>query len=363
MAFPTGWGRKQKITISSAEVDGSTALTDYPMLITLDHLDSEIVDAGSNSALNGGGDLRFSSDSAGVTQLACEVVDFVTNATEGSRSCEVYVSVPSVSTSVDTDIYVWYKKIGESQPAVTTTYGRNAVWADYEVVSHDGGPTDSTGNTTPSIVGSPTAATGKFTNATDYGAQIDDYYYRATVTDASTFTMQTWAKIAAKSAVAGQGAISLVKNTSERAALAADNSPDDWGIWDNSNSWLRSSQAQEIGVWRSAATVYNGLTDRRVFYSGVKRATDSTVSSLSTGKTTFEMGGSGHLNESWDGDLCETRLRYTGLSDDWISTEYSNQNTPATFATAGTPEGVGGGPTFQPAWAMSSRRSNVIGAR
>ncbi|MEZ5759198.1 MAG: hypothetical protein R3D86_13340 [Emcibacteraceae bacterium] len=105
MAFPTGWGRKQKITIQSSKVAGSGSHSNFPVLITLDMLDAEIVDADSNSALNGGGDIRFSTDSAGSTQIACEVVEFVTNASSGSRRCEIWVKVPSLSTSANTDIF------------------------------------------------------------------------------------------------------------------------------------------------------------------------------------------------------------------------------------------------------------------
>lgn len=95
MVFPSGWNRKQKITIQSSQVSGSGSHTNFPVLITLDHLNTEIVNAGSNAGLNGGGDIRFSSDSAGVTQLACEVVNFVTNATESNRRCKIYVKKPT----------------------------------------------------------------------------------------------------------------------------------------------------------------------------------------------------------------------------------------------------------------------------
>ncbi len=44
MAFPSGWGRKQKITIESSQVSGSGSYTDFPVLITLDHLDKRISD-------------------------------------------------------------------------------------------------------------------------------------------------------------------------------------------------------------------------------------------------------------------------------------------------------------------------------
>lgn len=42
MAFPTGWARKQAITIQSSQV-GSGGVTDFDMLITRDHLDDEVV--------------------------------------------------------------------------------------------------------------------------------------------------------------------------------------------------------------------------------------------------------------------------------------------------------------------------------
>ena len=342
MAFPDGWGRRHKITIANTEVDGSSALTDYPMLVTLDHLDTEVVDAGSNSALNGGGDLRFSSDLAGASQLACEVVDFVTNVTAGSRKCEVYVSVPSVSASVDTDIYVWYKKTGEVQPAVTNVYGRNAVWANYEVVCHDGGPTDSTGNTTPVKTGSPTTTTGKFTSATNYGLDSDLWWYESTVVNSSVFSMQVWAYIDNTSVTTkGQGALALLQNSGDRAVLAADNSPNEWGNWDDQNSWLRYGQAQELDVWRSAAVVVNNTVDRRGYYEGAKLATESAINLTDIAKTKFRMGEAGQGAETWDGLLCEARLTYLALSDDWISTEYSNQTSPAAFASAGTPVSVG----------------------
>ena len=44
MAFPDGWGRKQKITIQSSKVSGSGSHSDFPILVTLDHLNKRISD-------------------------------------------------------------------------------------------------------------------------------------------------------------------------------------------------------------------------------------------------------------------------------------------------------------------------------
>ena len=76
-----GWNRKQPITIDHNQVAGASDLIDFPFLVTLDHLDEEVVDGGAYSALNGGGDLRFSMDSNGNNRLAIEVVEFVTSVT------------------------------------------------------------------------------------------------------------------------------------------------------------------------------------------------------------------------------------------------------------------------------------------
>lgn len=132
----SGWNRKQPITIQSSQVSGTSDLVDFPVLITLDHLNSEIVDGGGHSALNGGGDIRFSSDAAGNNQLPIEVVEFVTSATPANRKCQIWVKVPNVSASSNTTIYIWYNKAGEVQPAKSSTYGSQAVWSNYRAIWH-----------------------------------------------------------------------------------------------------------------------------------------------------------------------------------------------------------------------------------
>ena len=99
------WGRKHAITINASQVQGSGSHTNVPVLITLDHLNSEVVDGGANSALNGGGDIRFSSDAAGNSQLAIEVVEFVASSNVNNRRCQIWVKVPNLSTSSNTTIY------------------------------------------------------------------------------------------------------------------------------------------------------------------------------------------------------------------------------------------------------------------
>ena len=71
----------------------------------------------------GGGDLRFSSDEAGLTQLACDVYQFNKTSTD-----LVKVNVPSASSGIL--IYVWGDNTGASQPLPAEPFGRNSTYTD-----------------------------------------------------------------------------------------------------------------------------------------------------------------------------------------------------------------------------------------
>ena len=137
MAFPTGWQRKCSIDIDNTEV-GSSDLTDFTVLLTRDNLPDEMCSpTDSNRAQSDGGDIRFSSDSSGTTQLALHVEEFEYDTSDAAGDAvialNVKVSVNGTGTGSDTTIYVWYSTTGtDSQPANTDTYGaRNAYDSDH----------------------------------------------------------------------------------------------------------------------------------------------------------------------------------------------------------------------------------------
>lgn len=152
MADGLSHNRKAKLDTKPAQIAG--AHMDFPVLFTAANLPSEMLDSdGSFPARDGGGDIRFTSDMDGNNDLPCEVVAFVTAPDPANGAAEIWVKVPNVrDTQVDT-VYVWYNApASASQPAVTATNGRNAVWSgvDYMAVFHlsqsSGDPVDSTGN-------------------------------------------------------------------------------------------------------------------------------------------------------------------------------------------------------------------------
>lgn len=130
-----------KITIDHTKVPAD--LTDFPVYVNLADLPS----AFWSLVADGGGDIRCFKDD-GTTELAREVVSCV----QASDTGEMYVKYTgTLSSTVDTVIRIYADGVS-SEPAVGATYGRNAVWSDYRLVSH-GGTLDSSGNVTVTKAG------------------------------------------------------------------------------------------------------------------------------------------------------------------------------------------------------------------
>ena len=146
MTFPTGWARKCALTINSAQIVGSGTHNNFPVLLTQDNLPSDMLDKdGAAPARMGGGEIRFTSDSAGSTKLACHVVEFVTANNPASARATIYVAL-NLPTGSSTTIYVWYRTTTEvdqpkynANPDADGFQGSDYVWANYDIVLPLGG--------------------------------------------------------------------------------------------------------------------------------------------------------------------------------------------------------------------------------
>ena len=92
-------------------------------------------------------DIRMTS-SDGTTEIARELV----TCNSGAKTGEIHFKAPSLSSSANTDFYVYFGNGGASDYASSSTYGANNVWdSNYKGVWHlkDGttlGALDSTSN-------------------------------------------------------------------------------------------------------------------------------------------------------------------------------------------------------------------------
>ena len=348
--FP-GWNRKQAITINSNFVDGTSDLSNFPFLVTLDHLNDEIVNGGSNSAQNGGGDIRFSSDANGNIPLSIEVVEFITSSTLANRRCQIWVKIPTLSASTNTTIYIWYNKPGESQPAATTANGSFSVWSDYEAVWHmENNPSlagpqilDATGNghnlSSSGSMTSSDVVSGQIGNAIMFDG-IDDRFALATnaIINNGTFSITSWANFTGTNGYNG--------------ILAATNP---WsGLWIENGGGGRAvfyETAQLFGNSGSIPPNSNVKVDFTVANGTFQHYANGNadVGGSSNAPTFANFGfigseqatGTGGLFSGW---IDEVRLSPIGRSASWLKTEHNNQTNPTAFAVKGNSvDGVNGG--------------------
>ena len=351
MAFPDGWGRKCELTIADAMSGG--ALADFPLLLTEDTLPSEMFDAdGSNPALNGGGDIRFSSDESGTTQLACDVVFFTTDNDPANGTALVFVKVPSIAASAATTIWVWYDKTGESQPAVTDTYGRNAVWSDAQMacfMESTTAPVDRTGNHTLTLSGTLAAATGPWGSGAGLSFDGND---RLSNSDAALRDLPLGYDMTVSAVVQRASSINDVcvlswDGTDDLNIYAVDNTSNTERarvFWRDlgGNITISASGATPAGQWNWVDFTTRGSNDHELYAAGASEAT-STATGTAGPYTAFYIGGFGASLQDWDGDIASVVVWASARSATWVTAQYNNQFAPATYISAGTPEDAGGG--------------------
>lgn len=338
----------------------SGSLSDFPLLLTQATLPSEMFDSdGSYPAQSDGGDIRFSSDSAGSTQLSCEVVEITTDANPANGTAEIWVKVPSVTASGNTTIYIWYNTAGTTtKEGDGTTYGRDAVWAGAQIalLMEDVTPVDHTGNHTITVTNSGLAATsGPFGAALSFGSldrlSESDAAIRDILTTHDT-TVEVIAKRASYSDGSSNGAVLSWEGIDDFVLYPIENSGSATNgvraFWrDLGGSLLAANNVSATATWEWTAVTTRGATDHEIYNDGT--SVDTSASSGTAGPfTAFYVGSFGPSGQPFLGDIAHVVVWKTARSDIWIASEHANQSAPATYITAGTPAdgGGGGGATY-----------------
>ena len=354
MAFTASdWGQGQLLT----GLTPSSSLTGFTAVITKDNLPTSALDTGATSCLNGGGDWRFSTDIDGVNQLPCEIVTCVTSATPASTEFIAWIRFPTYASGTR-EVYAFWNRAGQSQPAVGAAFGRNEVWQDDEAVLHlnTSAYIDSTGN------GHDGVASGAPTQTATLNPLGGDW---------TDFNGSSDRIILGSSSGMLDGAESTIS-----AIFSADaNSSNDKGIignWSDTNTndrlqiVRRSSASSNIlrgftvnppldaalaGPVITSATAYIahvsfGAAGGELHVNGSLDASDATAAGTFSDTRSFVVGSYYSNGKfSFDGKIGEVRVRKSQISADFIASEYNNQSDPSTFWTSGTPFVPSGGGT------------------
>lgn len=359
--------RKVEVVIQSSQVPGD--LTNYEWTVTEANLPSELFDSdGANPAQNGGGDIRFSSDSAGSNQLAIDVVTLITDADPANGEAEINVLVPSVSGSVNTSIWVWYNTgTTASQPAPSHQFGSDNAYrstaelvltlnedpagAAPQFIDRTANGNDGTAN---GGMTSGDSVAGKVGQAVDFDG-VDDYVSSANITP-GTLTFSAWAKMPDSTSLDSKFVGGVYDNTTDKRSFAMGN-PNS-GVNNDLNILISSTGtnfenwssgiAMDDGLWHKWAMTWDG-TNVKGFKDGVELglslvANNGTVSgNLFTAGLALRIGAivaSGGDPGNYEGQIDDVRMHSEALSADYELTRHNNTESPGTFAVAGTPEGT-----------------------
>jgi hypothetical protein len=343
--FDNGWAYRKAITVDSAKVEGD--LTNWPMTVHL--TDSDLAEKAQSS----GDDIRFENDSG--TQLAHEIETF--DASTGELWA--HVKLPSVSSSSDTTIYLYYGNSDASNQesvADVWTNGFEGVWH----LEESSGPfTDSTANGLDGTKNDDSVSeTAQIGQGQDFDSGGND---RIVVPDdpaldiEDELTFSFWARNDGASGGGNEYPRPVAKGQTKPSNGAYGIFVEDTGS--SSTVGLRSGNGDDTRIGQTvtyddAPHLFTGVYDAggtsKFFFDGVKTNTESHSATIPTTSDPLTIGaGNDSSSRAFNGLLDEVRVCSTARSDAWMSTTYANQNDPATFYTVGAEEQAPGLPTTE----------------
>ncbi|MBP6884285.1 MAG: DUF2341 domain-containing protein, partial [Candidatus Pacebacteria bacterium] len=338
--YNASWGYRTKITIDHTKVPSTQ--TDFPVLISKKDARFKTVANSGHMGNAGATDLVVTS-SDGTTKLNHEIEYYV--ATTGELLA--WVKVPSLSSSADTDLYLYYGNAGVAdQQNVTGTWNSN-----FKQVLHvkDGttlSVTDSTGSYNGTNSGG-TATTGKIDGGVDFNlsSHISNGGTIYTMTGGSTaHTISFWVNMDDFS-----GGDQYVWDGDTAAGIAAFMNIAGAGIiqWGFTAGGYRSYTSTPIS---STGTWYHVVAQKTSSGDNGNLYVNGTLQSTYTG-TLGNPANTGSSNSQWgryhatalsaDGKMDEMRVYNIATSANWITTEYNNQSSPSTFIPTWATEEVG----------------------
>lgn len=318
----------------SEQNQGGDGLINFPVLISL------TADADLSANVQADADDILFTDSTGTVKLDHEIERYT------SGTLTAWVEVPSLSSSEDTVIYMYYGNTSASnQQNITGTWDSN-----YQGVWHlSQTPTstmeDSTSNNydgTPTNMSSGNQVTGKVGGALDFNGstQYVDVGNRANLFTSGAFTVEVWAKPDALNTdqYIFSDYNSGVTISSFNLAIGATNLYSFY--WENPSDTVFtdfSSTQAALNTWAHFVAVYAGGGQRLVYLNGAQEDTGSFSQTRTDGGGNTAIGRPGSYTSAgyFNGVADEVRYSSTARSAGWIATEYNNMNSPSTFYSVG----------------------------
>jgi len=332
--FKEGWFYKKQIIIDHDMVDDD--LTNFPVLIHI--IDSDL----KHKAQNDGDDIVFMKGIGVSEKISHEIEMF--NGTSGELIC--WVNIDSLSSSEDTIFYMYYGNPGcENQEEITDTWNSN-----YVLVQHlneaSGIHYDSSmyGNHGTYENGSDQDAEGFIDGADGFDGSNDwvDCGKNDSLNLTEEMTLEAWVYKTGDGTGKYLGIVGRALDTTapryNRYQLRY--KPEDSVVHfflgnDTEYTILTSDNDLNLEEWTHLVATWDG-SNMYMYVNGVEQSTVAIFNGTPiTTLSTLEIGRYWTINY-FEGLIDEVRVSNIYRESSWITTEYSNQNDPSSFATVGT---------------------------
>jgi|GEM_PF-2102289 len=351
-AWLSGWDNRIKLRIDSSKVDST--LTNFPVLLYLSAAsgigDEDVSCVFDELALDANRRKIAVTTSDGTTECYVEIEKW----DDANEKAWLWVKVPSISSSSDTDLYLYYD-VNHLDNGIyvgdTNSTPAESVWDDnYVMVQHlaDGASTsatyDSTSNNndgTKKGANEPIETnSGKIDDAQDFDGG-DDYLTTALGGLPTTMVDITVAFWASPSGTLEHGSIlrAVTDDTANRLNIHFpwDDSTIYWDFGDISgNGRLTASWNSDWNnVWAYWVFISEAGVGQKIYRNNTLVASDANVEYFSKGTKTLEIAK--YNDVYWDGIIDEFRISSYPRSAAWIKASYNSGND--SFVTFGAAEG------------------------
>lgn len=334
----TTWKYRQKITIDYTKVP-NTDQEDFPVLVSISNEENQVF----KKAMANGSDIYFADENS-TTEYSCEVEAYSNEL--GSRKLIAWVKLPVISSSVDTEFYIYYgnhSRKRRSSPEDVWDSNFAGVWHLSDETSST--TLDSTGNDNDMgkiAANEPIETDGKMLKAQQFDKSNDRIYRTSTdsLNLTTAFTLSAWVYPVLDATSESEWII--VKNSSASAnaqygfLIAGTTTVGNITVYIDGNIKSIGTSNVARNAWCQLVITWNGTT-LYSYVNGAYLGTSSHSTSLAINGSFINIGGrSNAINGSTsayvlNGSIDEARISNIARSADWIATEYNNQNDPDSF--------------------------------
>ncbi len=321
-------------------VVATSTFSSFPLLVSVTDSDLKSTGNGGKQASSTGVDILFT-NSDGITKLNHEVETYAST----TGQLIAWVKIPTLTSSSDYPIYIYFGNSNAADQSNATGVWDGNYSSVYHLNDNAANTTvkDSTGsfNGTNAANTSGKSVTGQIGKGLSYNGTTDNTS-TANTSGYGDFTAEAW--FTSNTTAAAERILDKSFSLGFWMGQAATpTNIDSWGGGiEESSSPFGTYITLQHNQWHQLVIKRSGTTKTTFGDGGAVSRTDSVSGTAMNNNplyigSTFNGGSPGNW---FNGNVDEVRISNIARSNDWLTTEYNNMNSPSTFYAYGAVQTV-----------------------